>query len=246
MIKEPLFLQPNWPAPESICAAITTRQAGVSARPYESFNLGDHVGDKVRHVAQNRQQLITALQLPNPPLWLQQVHSTTVWQAEHGSTQRVADAIIARSRQTVCAVLTADCLPLLLCSQNGAEIAAIHAGWRGLAQGIIQNTIRQMQTSAGQLMVWMGPAIGPDAYEVDQPVYERFVDQNPALASCFASARAGHWQMDIYAIARQILKQQGVTQIYGGEHCTYTEKELFFSHRRDGTTGRMASLIWIS
>jgi hypothetical protein len=244
--KQPIFLLPDWPAPESVRAAVTTRQSGASSAPYDSFNLGDHVGDKSRHVAQNRQQLITALQLPGSPLWLQQVHSTTVWQAEADSTQRVADAIIARSRQTVCAILSADCLPLLLCSQDGDEVAAIHVGWRGLAQGIIQNTIRQLKTPAGQMMVWMGPAIGPAAYEVDQPVHERFVHHNSALASCFTRSRAGHWQMDIYAIARQILGSLGVTHIYGGEHCTYSDSDLFFSHRRDGTTGRMASLIWIS
>lgn len=242
----PQWLLPKWPAPPSIKAAVTTRQGGVSSAPYESFNLGDHVGDKPDSVALNRQRLSEYLKLPSAPLWLNQVHGSVVCQADRTTSPRTADAITTRTPHKVCAILTADCLPILLCSTQGNEIAAIHAGWRGLVQGVIQKTLSGMHTMPEEIIAWLGPAIGSRAYEIDRPVFDRFIQLKSQFEDCFIPTRTDHWQMDIYAIARFLLRQQGVTQIHGGEHCTYSEDKLFFSHRREGITGRMASLIWIS
>ena len=239
------FITPDWPAPAGIKALSTTRIGGVSQSPFDSLNLGDHVGDDPRAVEQNRQRLETELQLPSPLKWLQQVHGRDVANAETAHDNCQADAIISRRAGRVCAVLTADCLPLLLCDRQARCVAAVHAGWRGLANGIIEATLEQMALPSDQLLAWMGPAIGPTAFEVGDEVRQCFMDQDHQAASHFKPSKPGFWLADIYGLARQRLQAQGIGFIGGGDHCTVNEQQRFFSYRRDGTTGRMATLIWL-
>lgn len=235
------LLTPQWPAPVSVRACQTTRLGGLSLPPYESLNLGEHVGDAPEAVAQNRARLRQLAGLPSEPLWLQQVHGREV--VDGASAQRCADASFATRPGQVCAVLTADCLPLLLCRVDGTAVAAVHAGWRGLLAGVIEQAVKR--AGGGEWMAWLGPAIGPQAFEVGREVYDAFVAEDSRSASAFVAARPGHFMADLYALARQRLARCGVGQVYGGEQCTYNEPDRFFSYRRDGVTGRMASLIWL-
>lgn len=237
-----LFITPNWPALSRIVAGTSCRRGGVSQPPYDSLNPAAHVGDDPAAVAANRGRL----GLPVEPCWLQQVHGTQVAVLEgNGQIGIEADAAYSRTPGVICAVLTADCLPVLLCDRAGREVAAVHAGWRGLQAGIIEATLEQFQAPAGELLAWLGPAIGPEAYEVGDEVRQAFVDRDSAAADGFVAGRTGHWLMDIYALARQRLQRTGIEQISGGEYCTYSDSERFYSYRRDGTTGRMASVIWL-
>lgn len=238
-------IKPDWPAPSHVQAFTTTRQGGISQGLYAALNLGLHVNDQTEHVLANRALL--RKQLPSEPVWLEQVHGTTVVPAQIYPIPPIADAVYSHSPQQVCAVQTADCLPLLLCDQAGTHVAAVHAGWRGLAAGIIEQTLAVF-ADPQQLLAWLGPAIGPNAFEVGAEVREQFIDAAPeAIAAFRPSPRAGHWFADLYQLARQRLRRHGVTQIFGGIYCTYTERELFYSYRRDGAhTGRMASLIWLN
>ena len=223
---------------------MTTRMDGVSLAPWASFNLGDHVGDNPLHVTENR--AILQSNLPGEPSWLRQVHSATV--VEAGQEGMAADAVFSRNAGKVCAVLTADCLPVLLCDRAGSVVAAAHAGWRGLANGVLENTVSAMQVPPGEIMAWMGAAIGPQAFEVGDEVRQVFVDQHAEAAVAFVphpSKVAGKWLADIYLLARIRLNRIGVQLVYGGGRCTFTESASFFSYRRDGVTGRMASLIWL-
>ena len=235
------WIEADWPAPDFIMAGITTRQGGVSHAPYESFNLATHVGDDPAAVMKNRGML----SLPAEPQWLEQVHSTEAVLLPSEKRILKADASFTSSKRIVCAVMTADCLPLLITDQKGSCVAAIHAGWRGLCNGIVEATISKLPVAAEQLLVWLGPAIGPDVYEVGQEVYDAFTSENEEAKKAFVAVSEGHWLFDIYRLARMRLNKLGVVQIFGGDHCTLTEKEHFFSYRRDGITGRMASLIWI-
>ncbi|MDD4928267.1 MAG: peptidoglycan editing factor PgeF [Gallionella sp.] len=237
-------LIPDWPAPARVRALQTTRQGGVSVAPYDSLNLGDHVGDPQQAVARNR--LLLSARLPSDPLWLEQVHGRVVADADAPGCQRRADASVARRAGSVCAVMTADCLPLLLCDQVGSVVAAVHAGWRGLASGVIEATVAAMDVAPGNLMAWMGPAIGPQAFEVGDEVRAAFVAANARAAVGFIPGSSGKWQADIYALARLRLNLLGVNDIYGGDRCTYSEPGEFFSYRRDGVTGRQATLIWLA
>lgn len=237
-------ISPDWPAPHPVRALQTTRSGGLSVAPYASLNLGTHVGDAPLSVARNRILLNTLL--PSEPVWLEQVHGTTVVSADSASCVPQADACIARRRGAVCVVMTADCLPVLLCDTQGTVVAAVHAGWRGMAAGVIEATVRAMHRDATQLMAWLGPAISQEAFEVGAEVREIFIQQNPASAAAFvAQGASGKYHADLYALARLRLHQLGITQIYGGDRCTYRESEQFFSYRRDGVTGRMASFIWL-
>lgn len=221
------------------------RSGGVSQSPYDSFNMGDHVGDDPTVVAKNRQHLITSLQLPSEPVWLKQVHSKIIVdaaQTQPGLTK--ADGSYADKTGIVCAVLTADCLPVLICNPQGTQVAAVHAGWRGLADGIIEQALKKFSNNIKDLLVWLGPAIGPDNYEVGNEVRDSFIAHDPGAIHAF-KARQEKWLMDIYTLAQQRLNAQGITHIYGGDFCTFNESERFYSYRRDGITGRMASLIWI-
>jgi YfiH family protein len=239
------FIIPEWPAPAKIKAYSSTRLGGFSYAPFDSFNLAAHVGDSFADVKQNRENLREVLQLPNDPFWLSQIHSTTVVQASHEQLNLTADASYTRNINTVCAVLTADCLPLLICDKNASCVAAVHAGWKGLLGGIIEETIKVLKIPSEELLVWLGPAIGADVYEVGEEVREKFVAHDPNAQTAFQFASKNQYLMDIYSLAKQRLAHQNITHIYGGEFCTMTQKDKFFSYRRDKETGRMASLIFI-
>lgn len=239
------LIVPDWPAPGNVCAVTTTRLGGISKPPYDGFNLATHVGDQLEAVNHNREQLAVQLQLKNNPCWLEQVHSNNVIEACKTTIPIEADASFSRLPQQVCVVMTADCLPVFFCDRQGSVVAAAHAGWRGLAGGILEATIISMQRPGSDVMAWLGPAIGAKVYEVSTDVRDAFIQQTPEAESAFVATRAGHWLMDMYQLARQRLQASGVTQIYGGDFCTYTDSERFYSFRRDGVTGRMASLIWL-
>ena len=244
---------PDWlDAPANIGALTTTRQGGVSGPPYDDgygrggLNLGDHVGDRAEDVTQNR-ILLQALLLAEPA-WLSQVHGNRVLDAKTVVDQPPADASIATEAAVVCAILTADCLPVLLCDVAGRVVGAAHAGWRGLVGGVLENTVvRMREAGAGDLMAWLGPAIGPERFEVGQDVRDAFVGRDPAARSAFVAlaGRPGKYLADIYQLARNTLANAGVHKVYGGELCTVSDPRRFYSYRRDGVTGRMASLIWI-
>ena len=235
------WIKAEWPAPDFIKAGTTLRTGGVSQPPYDSFNLATHVGDDVNAVMKNR----GLLRLPAEPQWLEQVHSTEAVLLPSNVMTPTADASYTFSKNMVCVVMTADCLPLLITDKQGSCVAAIHAGWRGLYNGIIETTINKLPVKAGELLVWLGPAIGPDVYEVGIEVYDAFTSENADTRQAFVPVSDGHWMFNIYQVARLRLQQLGVQYIYGGDHCTFTEKEKFYSYRRDDVTGRMASLIWI-
>ncbi len=247
---KPRFIEPQWPAPANVLALSTTRRGGRSAAPCDSFNLAHHVGDCSAAVAENRQLLANALPHGVNLSWLTQVHGTAVVEVGQGGQYPVADAQWSRRPGSACAVLTADCLPVLFCAVSGDVVAAAHAGWRGLLAGVLESTVTAMHTSADQVLAWLGPAIGPTVFEVGSEVREAFLAAaNPAtecaIAACFAPnpGRPGHYFADLYALARVHLGALGITRIFGGGLCTYSDSESFYSFRRDGQTGRMASLI---
>lgn len=239
----PVCLVPDWPVPARVRALITTRAGGTSVGPYASLNLADHVGDDPAAVRANRARLRALL--PAEPVWLEQVHGTDVLCVETGGARR-ADAAVSRTPGTVCAVLTADCLPVLLADRAGTVVAAAHAGWRGLCAGVLERTVAAMDTDPGQLLAWLGPAIGPEAFQVGDEVRAAFLAVDAAAAAAFRPDGPGKWRADLYALARQRLARAGVQARYGGGLCTFSDPGRFFSYRRDGTTGRMASLIWLS
>ncbi len=241
------LIYPDWPAPAHVKALTTTRNGGFSLGPYASFNLGNHVGDDPEHVHQNRALLTEALKLPSDPLWLTQVHGARVVDAFDVGASEEADGCVTGTPGIVCAALTADCLPVFLCDRRSTRIALLHAGWRGLAAGIIEEGLRQMKVPTANLLAWLGPAIGPSAYEVGDDLRHAFVGSDPDAAQSFTPVpgRPDHWLADLADLARRRLRSQGVQSIYGGLRCTFQERDLFFSHRRDGASGRMASLIWV-
>ena len=235
------WLKADWPAPEWIRTCVTTRQDGCSQGPFKGFNLGTHVGDDPNHVLANRAEL--ARKLGCRLAWLEQTHSTDVVEAAPGLVEE-ADACWTTEPDVACAVMTADCLPVLFCDRAGTRVAAAHAGWRGLAGGILENTVAALGVAPQELLAWLGPAIGPQAFEVGPEVREIF--GSAAAAECFtASERPGHYLADIYQLARLRLQAVGVTAVYGGGWCTVNDSLRFFSYRRDGQTGRFASLVWI-
>jgi YfiH family protein len=238
------WIRPDWPCPVGVRAVSTTRHGGTSLAPYASLNLGDHVGDDPGYVAKNRQLLEQRLLLPSEPVWLQQVHGRRVIEAGVDTDKR-ADAAWTMQAGSVCAVMTADCLPVLFCDRQGTRVAAVHAGWRGLAAGVLEATVDRLAARAEDLMAWMGPAIGPRAFEVGDDVRQVFVDHDPNAAAAFEPIGEGHWLADIYRLARQRLGSCGITRVFGGGFCTWSDRERFFSYRRDKVTGRMASLIWL-
>lgn len=245
-------LTPDWDAPRGVRAAVTTRDLpGHSPSPHESFNLGSRCGDRPEFVLANRAALVELLRLPGEPVWLRQVHGIDVHEPHEAppaglahTDEPVADAAYTREPGVVCAVLTADCLPLLVASDDGREVAAIHAGWRGLAAGVIEAALRRFQAPPSRLRVWLGPAIGAASYEVGDEVRDAFVAHDPDAARAFAPTRPGHWLCDLYALARQRLAAAGVASVAGGGFDTLVD-ERFYSHRRGRPTGRFASLVWI-
>lgn len=234
---------PDWPAPPGVGALITTRCGGVSAGAYASWNLGDHVGDDPSCVAENRRRLGELL--PRQPQWLQQVHGTRVIDLDR-EDGREGDAAVARAPGMVCAVLTADCLPVLLCDRAGCVVGAVHAGWRGLAAGVLERACAAMKVPAAELLAWLGPAIGQDAFEVGDEVRAAFLAFDAQAARAFRPGRPGKWHADLYLLARQRLARLGAESVHGGGCCTFSEAQRFYSFRRDGVTGRMASLVWIA
>ena len=245
------FLFPDWPAPANICAATTLRFGGVSKAPFASLNPALHVGDDPEAVLRNRHFIKSVLELPNEPIWLDQIHSDCVIEINNASLLQQADASFTNQLDVVCTVLTADCLPLLICSKDGSQVAAVHAGWKGLAAGIITNTFKALQNSSlssvkkgTDYMVWLGPAIGSKSFEVGTDVRDVFLDKYSENQFAFIQKSSAKWLADIYQLARNELATLGVTDIYGGNACTFKEQELYYSYRRDTQTGRMASLIW--
>ena len=237
----PLIL-PDWPAPPSVRACVTTKLGGVSAPPFGPFNPATHVGDDPQAVLKNRQRLVSLLGCK--PAWLQQVHGVAVVEANPAALCE-ADASWTRKPGIACTVMTADCLPALFCDRAGSRVAAAHAGWRGLAAGVLEATLDQLAVPADQVLVWLGPAIGPQAFEVGAEVREAFVTQHAQAASAFQpSVNAGKFIADIYQLARIRLAACGVEAVYGGDFCTFNDPR-FFSYRRSAQTGRFASLIWL-
>lgn len=243
---------PNWSAPANVHALQTTRNAGYSLAPYDSLNFGSHVKDNPMHVAQNR-QLLSEL-LPSEPVWLNQIHGVEVVDAANTSCLPEADACFATQKNVVCVTMTADCLPVLICDHAGTVVASIHAGWRGLCDGVLEAAVNKVldhsickaaQIKSADLMAWLGPAIGPDAFEVGTEVRAQFIAQDAQSEAAF-KPQGDKWLGNLYQIATQRLNTLGISNVYGGDLCTYTDKDRFFSFRRDGDTGRMATLIWLA
>lgn len=291
----PDWITPDWPAPASVHAVSTTRSGGVSKGVYASFNLGAHVGDDPRAVAENRLFLRSELNLAREPRWLKQVHGASVVgipgfiknplsplgerasrnaasglprmaaqgltvkqestavkrvrgesEMDFGSNSVVGDASVTQAVDQACVIMTADCLPVLLCDRVGKTVAAAHCGWRSLAASVLENTLTTMQVPPTEILAWLGPAIGPDVYQVGDDVRTALLKTHPEADQAFEPQRAGKWLCDLYQIASQRLRRAGVTHIYGGGFCTYSDRERFFSYRREGECGRMATLIWLS
>lgn len=242
---DPRFIIPDWPAPAGVRAAVTTRGGGESGGPFASMNLGDHVGDDPGAVAANRARLRAALGLPAEPLWLTQVHGAEVARFGTGSASPRADAAVALEPGQVCAVMVADCLPVIFATRDGAAVGIGHAGWRGLAAGVLERTLEALECPAGDVLAWLGPCIGPEAFEVGEEVRQAFVGADPAAERRFAPNPRGRWQADLAGLARDRLAALGVTDIRGGGECTYADPARYFSYRRDGVTGRFAALAWL-
>jgi len=238
----PDWIVPRWPAPERVRALITTRAGGVSAGPYASFNLAMRVGDDPACVERNRAVLRACL--PAEPRWLRQIHGTRVVAARDAGPDTEADAAVSTTADSVCAVLVADCLPVLLCDRDATVVAVAHAGWRGLSGGVIEAAVRAMQAPPRALMAYLGPGIGPGAYEVGAEVREEFVRHDAQAANAFGAGAGGKFFADLYALARLRLAACGVEAVFGGEFCTASDGR-FFSFRRDRITGRMAGLVWL-
>ncbi len=244
----PAFMRPQWPVPPQVQAAFSLRTGGVSAGAYASLNVGAHVGDQPERVTQNRARVRAALRLPTEPLWLEQVHGTEVFDPDRlpASRRDGADAVVIRRAGVVAVIQVADCLPVLLAARDGSCIAAAHAGWRGLAAGVLEATVRALALDPRQLMAWLGPAIGPRHFEVGEEVRAAFMPGEPGVAAAFVKNPRGRWQCDLAALARLRLRALGLTELRSVQLCTYEERERFFSYRRDGQCGRMAALIWLT
>lgn len=238
-------LVPDWPAPANVRAACTTRLGGISVGPYSALNLGSRCGDEPAAVTENRQRLAEVLALPASPHWLHQVHGTRVIEAQADGPEAEADAAWTDRAGVVCVAQAADCLPVLFCDDAGTVVAAAHAGWRGLCAGVLEATVAALPVAAPRLLAWLGPAIGPDDFEVGDDVRCAFVAVDPAAAAAFRpSPRPGRWLADLFQLARQRLAHAGVARVYGGGVSTYADPDRFHSFRRDGVCGRMAALIW--
>ncbi|MET2899223.1 peptidoglycan editing factor PgeF [Vibrio rotiferianus] len=235
---------PNWPAPKNVKAFASTRVGGFSSAPYQGLNLGAHVGDDPSIVEKNRAWLAQQANMPSAPIWLNQTHSTVVAQMSTPTTQVLdADGVFTSASNVVCSAMTADCLPVLLTNTQGTQVAAVHAGWRGLANGIVENAL---ELFSGEVMAWLGPAIGPQAFEVGEDVLQAFVDFDSQAHQAFTPRDvAGKWLADISKLATQRLNKLGITQVFDSGLCTFQDKEDFYSYRRDGVTGRQATFIWI-
>jgi YfiH family protein len=242
------LILPDWPVAAGVRAAFICRTGGASAPPFDSLNIGARVGDDPEAVARNRARVGEVLALPSEPAWLEQVHGSSVIELTRLSPPRVprADAAVARDGGPVCVIQVADCMPVLFAARDGSAVGAAHAGWRGLAAGVLEATVHALEIEPPQLLAWMGPAIGPRHFEVGEEVRAAFTQHDAATVGAFVPNARGRWQCDLYALARQRLQSLGVRSIHGGDWCTYADPERFFSYRRDGRCGRMAALIWLS
>lgn len=238
------WIPADWPAPEGVVAGTTLRYGGVSSGSFGTLNLGAYVGDDANAVRENRSRFGSLCDLPSEPRWLRQVHGSNVVVDPTPGEALEADAAITANAGVVCAVLTADCLPVIFASADGAKLAVAHAGWRGLAGGVLEATVRAMSLNPASLFAWLGPAISQPVFEVGGEVRENFLAHDPAADGCFAANERGRWQADLYGLARMRLGNVGVGQVSGGEYCTFSEPERFFSYRRDGACGRMASFVF--
>jgi polyphenol oxidase len=241
----PDWIVPHWPVPPHVHAFVTTRAGGVSTPPFDTLNLGFVTGDAVTAVTENRRRLRAVV--PHEPRWLKQVHGARVLEAETIENRPEADAAFAREPRTVCAILVADCLPVLFCDKAGGVVAAAHAGWRGLAAGVLDNTVAAMRDTGAHpsdILAYIGPGIGPAAFEVGDDVRTAYVSRDAAAAAAFTPEANGKWLADLPGLARRALERCGITAIYGGNMCTYSHPERFYSYRRDKDTGRMAAVIW--
>ena len=244
----PELIFPDWPAPAGIRAAFTLRTGGVSRPPFDTCNIAAHVGDQPRAVAENRALLRAGLSLPAEPAWLKQVHGHRVVDLDRQASVDVpdpADAAVTRAPGRVCAIQVADCMPVLFAAADGAAVGAAHAGWRGLAGGVLEATVRALKTPPGELLAWLGPAIGQPHFEVGEEVRAAFLAADSGAAAAFVVNSRGRWQCDLYVLARRKLAAIGVAAVHGGGWCTYADAGRFFSYRRDGRCGRMTALIWI-
>ena len=241
------WITPNWPAPSTVRALTTTRWGGTSRAPYASLNLALTTGDAPTAVARNQALVLSTLGIERKPCWLDQTHGSEVVRAARYDFAPRADASVGSAGSPPCAVLTADCLPVVLCDMAGVRVGIAHAGWRGLAGKVIERCIASMERPGRELIAWLGPAIGPGSYEVGPEVRDACLAADPGARAAFAPspARADRWFADLYAIAARQLQSAGVERIHGGGFCTYRDADRFFSHRRDGTTGRFATLVWI-
>jgi len=243
---EPQVLTPEWRAPRKVRAAFTLRGGGVSVSPFDSLNLGAHVGDDVAAVVENRRRVRVRLKLPAEPDWLEQVHGTRVADLDApGDASPPADAVLTRRAGRVCAVQVADCMPVLFAARDASAVAVAHAGWRGLSAGVLEATVAKLGVARGELVAWLGPAISARHFEVGAEVRAAFLDGDPGAAAAFAPNERGRWQCDLGALARRRLAALGVAEVSGGTWCTYADPARFFSFRRDGRCGRMAAVIWL-
>ena len=238
------LIQPDWPLSGNLRAVQSTRMGGVSLGPFQSLNLATHTGDSPAAVQENRARLAEALGLARPLVWPRQVHGAGVAAADSLTSDTEADAVVGFGPGVVCSVQTADCLPVLFASLDGTSFAAAHAGWRGLAAGVLEATIHSMRQPRAAITAWIGPAIGPQAFEVGPEVREVFLRDDPGAGPAFHAGRGDRWNADLYALARRRLARAGLVQVYGGEYCSFSDPSRFFSYRRDGVCGRMASVIW--
>jgi len=236
------WIGPDWPAPARVKAFVTTRNGGVSTGPYANLNLGTRVGDDIAAVSENRTRV--RAYVPGEPRWLHQIHGTRVAHAEEVAGEVAADAAYTRASNVVCAIQIADCLPVLFCDRDGACAAAAHAGWRGLSAGVLEKTMAALGVPPSRLMAWLGPAIGPRGFEVGADVLDAFAQSDPAH-SAFTAVRPGKWMADLFTLARQRLTAAGLSAVFGGGLCTFSQPARFFSHRRDRITGRQAAFIWL-
>ncbi len=243
-----MWITPQWAAPPGVHAAFTLRTGGVSAAPFDTLNLGAHVGDDPLRVAENRRRIAQALALPSSPAWLQQVHGVTVHELGTGTDapRGPADGAFTRVRGRVCAILVADCLPVLFAARDGSVVGAAHAGWRGLAAGVLEATVRAMGVPAGDLVAWLGPCIGPQHFEVGEDVRSVFLETDAGAAKAFRRGRGDRWWCDLPQLAQRRLAACGVGAVAADGSCTFTDRERCFSFRRDGQCGRMAALVWMA
>lgn len=238
------WIPADWPAPENVVAGTTLRTGGVSQGEFASLNLAAHVGDDPLSVAENRRRFENICALPKEPVWLRQVHGKQVALGDSAPKQPEADAIVARTAGVVCAILTADCLPVVLTTEDGNEVAVAHAGWRGLCAGILEETVATLRASPEKVIAWAGPAISKPAFEVGAEVRQQFLNRDDGAGDYFSENDKGRWQADLYGLAALRLENCGVTKLFGGGRCTHTEQDRFFSYRRDGRCGRMATFIF--